>query len=149
MEPYKDTLKMRIALLCAGVVVMTAVLIMGETGVFARVGDSSFTGFLRGFQTGILTSVSLVFVFFIARYIRVLGSGEKLKASYYAENDERHKLIMMKTGGTAMYVCTVAILLAGIVAGYFSETAFYSLAGCALFLLVARLILKIYYHKKY
>lgn len=149
MEQYKNSLKSRIAVLCAGIAAMVTLLVLGECGVFREIGASRFSEFLRGFQTGILFSVSIVFLFFIGRYIWLLRNDEKLKAAYYAENDERQKLIMMKIGGSAMYVCTVLILLAGIVAGYFNETVFFSLAGCALFLLLARLILKIYYHNKY
>lgn len=149
MEQYKDSLKSRIAVLSVGAAVMLTVLFLSEFGAFRAIGLSDFSEFLRGFQTGILLSVSLVFCYFIGRFRWLLKNDEKLKSAYYAENDEREKLIKMKVGGNAMYVCTVFILLAGIVAGYFNETVFFSLAGCALFLLLIRVALKIYYHKKY
>ena len=149
MEQYKKSLKRRIALLRAGVAAMVTLLVLGECGTFRAIGLNSFSEFLRGFQTGILFSSSMVFAFLIGRYIWLLNNDEKLKAAYYTENDERHKLIMMKTGGNAMYVCAVVILIGGIVAGYFNEIVFFSLAGCALFLLIARCALIIYYHKKF
>ena len=149
MVLYKDKLKSRIAAFSAGVIAMVTLLVLSECGAFRAIGLTEFSEFLRGFQTGILFSVSMVFIFFILKYIWLLKNEEKLKTAYYAENDEREKLIMMKIGGNAMYVCTVLILLAGIVAGYFNETVFFSLAGCALFLLLIRVALKIYYHKKY
>lgn len=149
MEQYRDSLKLRIALLIPGVAVLAALLVLGETGVFRAVGLSEFSDFLRGFQTGILFAVCVLFIYLTIRYLRLLNNEEKLKSAYYAENDERHKLIMMKISGNAMYVCTIAILIAGIVAGYFNETVFFSLAGCALFLLLIRLGLKIYYHTRY
>ncbi len=149
MEQYKNSLKSRIAVFIAGVAVLVFLLVLGESGVFRQIGLNEFSDFLRGFQTGILFSVSLIFMFFILKYLWLLKNEDKLKAAYCAENDERHKLIMMKIGGNAMYVCTVLILIAGIVAGYFNETVFFSLAGCALFLLLIRVALKIYYHNKY
>ncbi len=149
MEQYKKSLKARIAAFSAGVAVLISLLVLGESDAFAQPGLNSFSEFLRGFQTGILLSVSLVFIFFIVKYVWLLRNEEKLKSAYYAENDERHKLIMMKIGGNAMYVCTILILIAGIIAGYFDETVFFSLAGCALFLLLIRVALKIYNHKKY
>ena len=149
MEQYKESLKARIAVLSVSLAALIALLILNESGTFRAIGVNEFSEFLRGFQTGILFSVCIVFGCLIGRYIWLLKNDEKLKAAYYTENDERHKLIMMKTGGNAMYVCTVAILIGGIVAGYFNEIVFFSLAGCALFLLLARCALKIYYHKKF
>ena len=149
MEQFRDSLKLRIALLISGVAVLAALLVLGETGVFRAVDAAGFSGFLRGFQTGILAAVCMLFIYLTLRYLRLLSNEEKLKSAYYAENDERHKLILMKVGGNAMYVCTIFILIAGIAAGYFNETVFFSLAGCALFLLLVRLALKIYYHIKY
>lgn len=149
MEQYKDSLKSRIVVLSFGTAAMVALLVLGESGAFAAIQASGFSEFLRGFQTGILFCGSLVFIFLIAKSVWLLRNEEKLKSAYYAENDERHKLIMIKIGGNAMYVCTVLIMLAGIVAGYFNETVFFSLTGAALFLLLIRLGLKIYYHTKY
>jgi hypothetical protein len=149
MEQYKKSLKMRIAVLSVSIAALITLLILNESGTLRAVGANEFSEFLRGFQTGILFSVCIIFGYLIGRCIWILNNKEKLKAAYYTENDERHKLIMMKIGGNAMYVCTVAILIGGIVAGYFNEIVFFSLAGCALFLLVVRCALKIYYHKKF
>ncbi len=149
MEQYKKSLKVRIMVLSASIAALITLLTLNESGTFGVIGANEFSEFLRGFQTGILFSVCIVFGFLIGRYIWLLNNDEKLKAAYYTENDERHKLIMMKIGGNAMYVCTVAILIGGIVAGYFNEIVFFSLAGCALFLLIARCALKIYYHNKF
>ena len=143
MEQYKESLKARIVVLSVSIAALIALLILNESGTFRAIGLNEFSEFLRGLQTGILFSVCIVFGCLL------LKNDEKLKAAYYTENDERHKLIMMKTGGNAMYVCTVAILIGGIVAGYFNEIVFFSLAGCAMFLLLARCALRIYYHKKF
>lgn len=58
-------------------------------------------------------------------------------------------MIREKTGGNFTLVSSVIILFAGLVGSYFDETIFYSLTGCAVFLLTAKCILKIYYYKKY
>jgi len=148
MEKYKDTLKIRIAGLSGGIAALVTLLILNESGTFRAAGLNPFPDFLRGFQSGILFSVCIVFGFLTGRYVCYLCSEEKRKAAYYAENDERHQLIMLKIGGNAMYICTVIILLMGIAAGYFNATVFFSLTGCALFLLIVRCALKIYYSIK-
>ena len=149
MEQYKKSLKGRIALLGIGIAALIALLVLTQSGVMSTASSAEFSDFLSGFQMGVLVAVIGIFIFVIVQYARLLGNEEKLKAEYYSENDERKKLIMMKTGGNAMYVCAVVILIGGIVAGYFNEIVFFSLAGCALFLLIARCALKIYYHKKF
>lgn len=149
MEKYKKTLKSRIALLAIGIVMLLALLVLTQVGIISTADTQNFSDFLRGTELGLIVSVIGIFAFVMVQFIRLLGSEEKLKAEFYAENDERKKLIMLKIGGTAMYVCAVAILLAGIVAGYFNQTVFFSLTGCALFLLIIRGILKVYYHKKF
>ncbi len=149
MEQYKSTLKGRSLLLGAGIILLLALLTLTQTGIISALGTGTFSDFLRGFQLGLLIGITVIFVILACRNLVLLRSEDKLKAAFYAENDERTKLIMMKIGGMAMYVCIIAILLAGIVAGYFNETVFFSLAGCAVFLLLVRGILKIYYWKKY
>lgn len=149
MAEYKKILKMRIVLLIIGIAALIALLVLTQSGIISTVSSSEFSDFLSGFQMGMLVAVIGIFIFVMVQYIRLLGNEKKLKVEYFSEKDERKKLIMMKIGGTAMYVCTVAILIGGIVAGYFNETVFFSLTGCAVFLLLARGILKMYYFKKF
>jgi hypothetical protein len=136
-------------LLSAGIAALIALLVLTQSGIISTAGSAEFSDFFRGFQMGSMTGVIGIFIFIMVKSLKVLSSEATLKTEYYAENDERKKLIMLKIGGTPMYVCAVAILLAGIVAGYFNKTVFFSLLICALFLLVTRGILKVYYHKKF
>lgn len=148
MAEYKKTLKMRIVLLGIGIAAMIALLVLTQSGIISIASSAEFSDFLSGFQMGLLVAVIGIFIFVMVQYIRLLGNEEKRKAAYYSENDERKKLIMMKIGGTAMYVCAIAILIGGIVAGYFNEYVFFSLTSCAVFLLLTRGVLKVYYHNK-
>ena len=149
MDSYRETLKSRIVILLTGAVILIALMVLTQSGIVSTVKNESFSSFLRGFQAGLLFWIIVIFASLAGRYIWLLRREEKLKAAYCAENDERRKLIMMKIGGTPMYVCIIVMLLGGIAAGYFNETTFYSIAGCAVFLLLVRLFLSIYYHKKY
>lgn len=149
MDIYRNTLKNRIAALFVVIAILLPLLVLTQTGIVSTVDNENFSSFLRGFQAGLLFWIIAVFAFLAGRYIWLLRREEKLKAAYYAENDERNKLIMMKIGGTPMYVCIIVMLLAGVGAGYFDETAFYSITGCAVFVLLVRLFLSVYYNKKY
>lgn len=149
MEKYKKTLKTRIAILGFGIAGLIALIVLTQSGIITTTSSAAFSDFLSGFQMGMMTGVIGIFVIIMVKYVKFLGNDEKLKAEYFCENDERKNLIMLKIGGTPMYVCSIVILLAGIVAGYFDKTVFFSLIGCAMFLLIARGILKVYYNKKF
>ena len=47
-----------------------------------------------------------------------------------------------------MYVCAVALLLAGVVAGHFDSTIFFTLLGAGGFLLAAKVACTLYYCRK-
>jgi len=150
MEQYRKLLKRRIYLFTA-LIFLSVFLLMGSIlGLFETNGGGDFVGgLLEGFQSGLITGLMAIFVFFIVRYAAVLRDDKKLKEQYNRENDERRKTIKEKSGGNAMLASTIIILFAGIISGYFNQTVFFTLTGCGIFQLVLSSVLKAYYTIKY
>ena len=150
MEQYRKLLKRRIYLFTALIFLSVFLLMGGILGLFETNGGGDFVGgLLEGFQSGQITGLMAIFVFFIVRYAAVLRDDKKLKEQYKRENDERRKTIKEKSGGNAMLASTIIILFAGIISGYFNQTVFFALTGCGIFQLVLSSILKAYYTIKY
>ena len=147
MEQFKKKLRVRIAAnIISGIVILACVII----GAVITIGPDTteFSSFHLGFQVGLTAAVELFMILGTVKYLRVLRSEEKLKKLYYEENDERTRAISEKTGGSVLYVCTIILLAAGIIAGYFNSVVFFTLLSCAAFLLVTRGGLSFYYSKK-
>lgn len=145
MEKYKKTLQIRIRIMSICVLGFVFFHIYERFFILEQTKDSM----IRGFQEGLLIGLVITFLFLVIKYRRALKDEFALKKLYLRSIDERRKMIMDKSGGYIIVICSVIILIAGIIGGYFNETIFYSLIGCAYFLLHTKLILKIYYMKKY
>jgi len=151
MKQYATTVRRRVFWLTLAVALCAAILVWGVArGYFARQDDYNFhfQDFLAGYQLGGLVGITLALVAKIFRNTRALRDEARLKAMYIKEHDERTQLIWAKSGGTVMYVCSIALLLAGIAGGYFSPTVFYTLLSAAMFLLVVKMGCKLYYGRK-
>jgi hypothetical protein len=70
-----------------------------------------------------------------------------LRKLYNQENDERMKAIRAKAGVPMVLILSIALVLAGMVIGYWSETIFVVLIGVALFQLTAAMLVKLCYMK--
>ena len=87
--------------------------------------------FVTGFQVGLLAGLLAVAVVHIFRM---------QKANCY---------IQQKVGQTMLAVTPAVLLVAAVIAGYFSAVVFFSLVGAALFQSLVGLGLKFYYHSQF
>ncbi|MDF2819858.1 MAG: hypothetical protein K0R15_299 [Clostridiales bacterium] len=149
MEKYKKILKKRIIFLTIFVVFAVLLQIFIFYNGYEVADIESFRDELVGFQTGLLCSMIILFVFQIVRYIRAMKNDTQLKKLYNCENDERRKDIKQKSGGNVLLFSSVVIIFAGIISGYFNEVVSYTLIACAFFQLNLCALLKLYYSKKY
>jgi len=149
MEKYKKILKTRIG--CMAIVESGILLfvVLDLLDIVKVEGNENFTDLLKGFQFGLLSIVSILFIYLMSRYTMIIRNENELKELYFAEYDERYKMIREKTGGTTILICAIIILLGGIIGGYFNEIVFFTLVGCSLFLFIVRKVLTIYYRRKY
>ncbi len=150
MEKYKRTLQRRILLMALTMIVAAVILSLQVFGFFGAELESDFSnGVVTGLQSGLLTGLILVFTFFIIRYQRATQDIVKLKLLQNKETDERTKAIKQKSGGNIVIFYSVVFILAGIIAGYYNTTVFYTLIVCAVFQLNVSAFLKIYFLKRY
>ncbi|SDM98601.1 hypothetical protein [Acetanaerobacterium elongatum] len=146
MEQFKKLLRTRIAVNLFGGLFILACVIIGAVTVWPAA--TNFSSFHLGFQVGLTTVVEFFLIWGSIKYLRVLGKEAELKKLYYEENDERTRAINEKTGGNVLNACSLIILTAGILAGYFNAVVFFTLVACCVFLSVTHKILYIYYSKK-
>lgn len=74
---------------------------------------------------------------------------KKLEAAYIKSKDERNIMIREKTSG-ASYMISIYMLCAGvIVSSFFSQGICIAFAGLLAAMLLVKLLLKMYYEKKY
>jgi len=150
MEKYKKTIKKRISLFSLLILAAAILIIINITGVVKPdTGDDFTNGMLSEIQSGFLFGIVIVFTTMIIRYQIILKDEKKLKIQYNSENDERKKFIRQKAGIPIILFSSLVIFFAGIVAGYFNKTVFYTLIICAVFQLNLSTFVKLYYLKKY
>lgn len=140
MDKFRETIRRRMFLctLYCGLNV-----ILGPV-VRAFAGDRPFNNFITGMSMGF----AVICVFLISYYGSSLKNDELLRKLYIKETDERRRLIKDKTGSTAIPFIFAGLLLAMLIAGYFSMTVFFTLLGAVLFIAVVLLTFKLYYSKK-
>ncbi|MFA0815439.1 MAG: hypothetical protein ACC608_06580 [Anaerofustis sp.] len=145
MEQYRQTIKHRRTLLAAAAALIALILSARALGWMPIGKETFYDGFLTGFLEGSLTGIELIFVFLIARYTKALRNEETLKQMHINETDERKAYIRTKSGGWTMYITSVAVIIAGIVAGYYNMTVFFTMLAVGMFQLLVIATLKIYY----
>lgn len=143
MDKFKLILKRRIALL------IIAVLIAAATGIYDVffAGETARESIFAGFQAGLITGLGLLSAALIIRFRSTLKDEAKLKLQYNKENDERYKAIRAKAGMPMLLITSIMMIIAGVIAGYFSETAFITLICAALAQMSVGVVVKLVYMK--
>lgn len=144
MEQYRKNLKIRIALFCVVILIFVGILLYNQFGASVALKDS----LVFSFQCGFSAAGALVLVFWMMKYRAALRDEAKLRLLYNEENDERMKLIRAKAGVPMVLILSMALVLAGMIIGYWNETVFVVLIGVALFQLLVSLGVKIIYRNK-
>lgn len=143
MENYKKVIKRRIYLLTIPALIAVG---LGVYNVFWA-GSEVTKSYIFGFQTGAGITLGIFAVIFIIHYRILLRDEKKLQLQFNKENDERYKAIRGKAGLPLMLITSVAMVIAGIIAGYFNYTVFYTLIAAAYCQMLVCGFLKTYYMK--
>ena len=141
-EQYRKTVKLRIFALLALILALLAVVLFGDKILYQM--EENVLWYLRG----LCASGEIAACLFAVRYRKALRDDTALRKLYNTENDERKKLIRSKAGVPFVLVTSVGMLLAAVVAGYFSLTVFYTLVAAVLAQLVLSCALKLFYSKR-
>lgn len=144
MELFKKKIKARIILLCTVLLLFVAILLYNQFGASDALKDS----LAFSFQCGFSAAGSIVLVFWLMKYRGALKDEAKLRLLYNEEKDERMSAIRAKAGIPMVLILSMALVLVGMIIGYFNETVFVLLIGVALFQLLVSLGVKLYYKVK-
>ena len=146
MEAYKKTIQRRIRFftvcLLVQAVYMTTTLFELLPWQFQAVNET-----IGEFQGGLISGLMVLVAMLIFRYSRALKDDTKLKAMYNQEHDERMKVIRQKSGMPMLLFLSIAMILCGMVAGYYNMTVFYTLIYAGLAQLTIGVIVKLVYMK--
>ena len=155
MEQYKENLKITNFFLMIGCVILAvfAVLAIGsELGWFHILrpvaGDSHWHSRWFGFVTGASCGIFAFMFVGLVRNCRALKDDKKLKKLYVKEHDERTIQIQTLARNTAMQILLLGVLVAVVIAGYFSITVSLTILACIFTASVTSLLLVGYYSKK-
>ena len=146
MENYRKKLKIQNTVCAVGILVL--ILVNTVVRRFVSLPSSNFYNFYEGFIGGVSTGFGLLLVLNILLNTRAMRDETRLKKQYIKEHDERSRQIWLLSGANSYWFDVFGLLLAAIVAGRFSLTAFVCLLGGLLYICIVRGILKFYYSKK-
>ena len=144
MEQYRKNLRIRIALFGVIILIFVGILLYNQFGASTIIKES----LPFSFQCGFSAAGVLVLVFWMMKYRAAFKDEAKLRLLYNEENDERMKLIRAKAGVPMVLILSLALVLAGMIIGYWNETVIVVLIGVALFQLLVSLGVKLYYKVK-
>lgn len=143
MEKFKRTIQRRMILMRAYSGVIAILILLGTFFNYPKT-ETRAISFIYGAGLG---TMFLLF-FYMRKYTFGLRNEETIKQLYIAENDERHRFILTKTGGTALNIVILGLALGSVIAGFFNEIIFFSLLGATIFSALVKGSLKWYYTKK-
>lgn len=149
MERYKKQLKIETIFSLIVCAVAAALVVLSATQIIQPLAEGTiWQDFWNGFISGVSAAVAALSLLGIIKNIRALRDEKKLRARYIKAHDERTLEIWKQSAANSYWFYTMGLLLAAVVAGYFSHIAFFCILGCLLYFCLLRLILKVYYTKK-
>lgn len=150
MEKMRADMRFRLQKSRAFVVLLVILMVAAAAQVIpVQLPDSDLSDFVTSFQVGLLTGLLAVAVVYMVRLQRAMKDDAALRRLYYSEHDERNCYIQQKVGQTMLAVTPVVLLVAAVIAGYFSAVVFFSLVGAALLQALVGLGMKFYYYRRF
>ena len=145
MEKYKKKIKKRLMVLVLGIFIFGTLMIISFIRFKSMSGGDPYHDFIAGYQFGLFWTWLLLMIWGIVRDIRSLRNEEICKKQYIKENDERTLLIQSKAQAAGFWITISGILIATVIAGFYSITVFSVLYGVCIFMAVVSAGVKIYY----
>ncbi|MEG0910026.1 MAG: hypothetical protein RSB47_03615 [Ruthenibacterium sp.] len=140
MDAYRRKIKQRIVVYILLDFLLVAILLCDQFIESAALQSS----IVFAFQCGIAAAAILMICVKIIHYRKILEDDTKLTLQYNRENDERTKAIRTKAGMPMVLFLSALLILAGMVAGYWSEVVFATLVIAALVQLCIAALVKLY-----
>lgn len=146
LEKMRNEIKTRLHSQQGLLAIVVILLGASASGVLpVKLESEQAADFISGFQIGILSAMAVIVLYQMVRYLKALKDDTCLKQIYYKEHDERMCCIEQKVGKSCMGITLVLMIVAAVIAGYFSEVVFFTLLGSAALQALIGLGLKFYY----
>lgn len=148
MENYKKMMQQKIAVNAVMFCLGSAVFMVGQWGYLSKYKpDGNFGDFISGFQVGLFVVLVVWLISSTACIGSALKNEKKLKEMYIKDTDERNMKISEMIGIKLYQSLCFPILIATIIAGYFSAEVFFTLLAVVLFISIVTIARKIYFCK--
>lgn len=148
MEKYKNRLKKNLMYMGFMLILGGITVICGLLGFFEKYRpEGNFGDFLSGFQAGVFIAFMLIGVYYNVRFLIALNNDETLRQMYIRDTDERNIKISEMTGIKLQKSVCYPLLLASVIAGYFSAEVFFTLISVILFISIITIVRKVYFNK--
>ncbi|WP_438448660.1 hypothetical protein [Gorillibacterium sp. sgz5001074] len=148
MEAYQPAvakrLKSLISLNGAFSLLLLLTAIYANRSVAGRAED-----FVQGMQIGVFLGMEVVLLYTISKLRSVLKSPEALKKMYIEENDERSKLIKLKSGAAGSAITLYSLAFGAVMSGFFDYRLSITLFGVLVFVLAVYAGTTLYYKRLY
>ncbi|MFD2409665.1 hypothetical protein [Paenibacillus rhizoplanae] len=149
MKSFEKELRRRIVInsfYAAGMGITVIVAFILKAFVWGRLDtlDSWDIGILAGLLFGSWITAALR----IARLRKALKDPETLEALHIAAQDERNRMIALKTGRAAIRLFLLLLALSAVVASLINQTVFLTIAVTLITLLCLYFLLSAYYSRK-
>lgn len=138
--------KRNLILIVLGVFVLNGVLFFLDTQ-YSLVNSQATKGL--DFLMGMFLGLTLLALFLIYEYAKVLKNNQRLKQLYIDEHDERKALIRAKMSQAVLVTGIVLMLIAISVSIYFEPIVAITLICVLYAFMLITLIFKVYYSRKY
>jgi len=102
-----------------------------------------------GFVTGLCIALEVLILGYLTKLFFSSRSENGLKKLAVSEGDERKALILQKTSRVGIVIYAVGLGLATVVASFINETVFMTLMGVLTFMALIKIILRVYFQRKY
>lgn len=141
MKVYRKVLRARMALLSALVLFAVGLGIYDSFFATAEIKASN----VFAFQCGITAVLGMAAAAAMVRYGSALRDEKSMRRQYVIENDERMKAIRAKAGLPLNLFFSVALIVAGVIIGYYNELIFVTLVAVAAVQLLTAAVVKLIY----
>lgn len=147
MENYKKSLSTTINFMFIGLFLSMLVTVGLVFYSYSLMDNSNIGDFVHGIQTGMFGGIFIALVLGIIKNKKILKDERSLKQSYIIANDERTKFVFSKMSLTAVYVEHFFLMLAIVIAGFFSEVICLTLLVVLIISIAFKFSLYYYYNK--
>lgn len=146
MNPFAKVIKRRMNYMTAGFIFIIAIFLANRYIPILRSNVVlEHAEMLTGFRMGLIIGVELIMVFVMCKYRKAIRDADYMEDLRINEQDERNKMIQLKTGGHLYNAALFAVAAVTIIASYISWQAYLGLLMALMVMSLIKGVAKVYY----